>query len=188
LAVCRWGNLGKHVLRSPCKIKGGNMAKLLDCPTCGNPCSENASSCPQCGEPFYEIQDHHETEYQTTGGKLVRFFGKLVIYGGAVFGGLLLISVLSNVFSDNDHNKPVSGSADRQEIIRLVKAQKSVVDAKWGQDISLWIWMPDEGRNYGSIAALFCRTVVRPRKLGTIYIHIWRQGTMDRLAKHKCRI
>jgi hypothetical protein len=75
----------------------------------------------------------------------------------------------------------------RDEVINLVKAQSTVVDAKWGQDISLWIWMPDEGRNYESIAALFCRTVVRPRKLGTIYIHIWRQGTMDRLGKHKCR-
>lgn len=28
------------------------MAKLVNCPTCENPTSENASSCPSCGEPL----------------------------------------------------------------------------------------------------------------------------------------
>jgi hypothetical protein len=163
------------------------MAKLLNCPTCGNPCSENASSCPQCGEPFHENQDHRESDDKRTGGKLIRFLGKLILYGGAIFGGLLLISILSKVFTDDDKHTSVNESASQQEIIRLIKAQKSVVDAKWGQDISLWIWMPNEGKNYASVAGFFCRTVVRPRKLGTIYIHIWQQGTMDRMGKHTCR-
>jgi len=75
----------------------------------------------------------------------------------------------------------------RAEVIRLVKAQNAVFDASWGQRISLWIWMGNEGKNYSSVADFFCRTVVRPRKLGTIYIHIYRRGTMDQMGESKCR-
>ena len=82
--------------------------------------------------------------------------------------------------------KHPSLSSRRKEIIRLVKAQQTVDDVRWGQNISLWIWMADEGKNYPAVAEMFCRTVVRPRNLGTIFIHIWRRGTMDRMGKHKC--
>ena len=30
------------------------MADIEKCPTCGNECSENATSCPKCGEPLLE--------------------------------------------------------------------------------------------------------------------------------------
>ena len=110
---------------------------------------------------------------------MFKFLFKLVFL---LTGAILLYAV----FFGGEPRDDIA-TVDRGEILQLIKAQQTVVDAKWGQDISLWIWMPNEGRNYTAIADMFCRTVVRPRTLGNIYIHIWQQGTMDRMGKVTCR-
>jgi len=79
----------------------------------------------------------------------------------------------------------------RASAVKAIKALDLVVDARWANDLSLWVVMPNTGKNYDAVATFFCRTL-KTHNVNSAVISIWDAEAMagrklKRLGRTLCQ-
>ena len=136
------------------------MARLEDCPTCGNPSSENASQCPSCGEPLSpgwaeaiweqrekeEAEEARRAQHQAALARRKAWISRSILFATILVCGVFVIQRFGS-------NGEVEDSASEKNLY----VQKPLVNIRTGP-----------GMNHG---------VLKQLKKGSALVELSRQGS-----------